>query len=1470
VASLIKVALALKNREIPASLHFNDPNPNVPFEDLHLRVQTVFGPWPEWNDLPALAGVSAFGFGGTNAHAVLEQAPQPRSDQRRGGADRPLHLLALSARSRPALEELARRYARRLASAPAESLGDLCFSANAGRSAFEHRLTAFAATPEEMAEQLDIGIAEDQPAPPWISQGERPRIAFLFTGQGSQYAGMARRLFDAQPTFRSLLIRCQEGLASHLERPLLSVLFPEPGQEDLLSNTAYTQPALFALEVALAELWRSWGIVPQALLGHSVGEYAAACAAGALSLEEGLELIARRAQLMADLPRNGAMVAIFAGEAEVAEAIEPVAGEVSIAAINGPHNTVISGRLQSVEEVASRFRERGVKVESLQVSHAFHSPLMDPILDRLEQYAGGIGYTAPKWPLIANLTGQPFAPGEMSGAYWRRHARQPVRFKAGMEALRLAGCEVFVEIGPGTTLLGMGAKAWEGPQVLWLPSLRKGHDDWEQILSTLGALFTCGCEVDWRGFDGDYARSRKRIPTYPFQRQRYWFDSALPALETEDRPADIGPLLGRRIDSPVVEGTLHEATFTARQPSMLADHQVFGTTVVPGACYIAMALEAIQAPADKSVELSDVVFGQALVLPEGGRRTVQFAVIRNGSHGERFAVYSRDPDCDQPGSWTLHTNGDLKVVPNRPSGDGGTLEEIRSRAGEQLDGAAFYRATAAREIELGPAFRWLERIWRGDGEALGQLRPVGAAEAGSLLPPGLLDAAFQTLGAALPAAVAEATFLPFAIERFRFHGGAEQPAWCHGRLRPAAGGGIVFTGDLRLLDGTGKVVAEVAGVQIKRAEPWALRPRLAESAAECLYELSWPPAPLSAPGSAVGNGSPGAWLLAVGSPGVETGLSSLLEARGESCLKVLVSASTSDLPDGWGRLDPEDPGSLSSFLAAELAPKGVSCRGAIHLVGLDAELAEDATAEELLAQQKLVCGSALQLVQALARLDLSSWQRLALVTRGAQAIAPSRAEASGAVQASLWGLGAEIATEHPELGCLLVDLDPLASAEENARQLLAEIAARGENRVAWRRGERFARRLVSAPSIGRDAEAARTPIRPDATYLITGGLGALGLELARLLVRRGARHLVLVARRPAEGETIQAVTELRQEGAETAVIAADVSQREAVASLLDQIGQHMPPLQGIFHAAGVVDDGLLLQQSWSRFAEVLRAKVMGAWNLHALSRSQPLEHFVLFSSVASLLPIPGIGSHAADSAFLDAFAHFRRGEGLPAMSVDWGPWAALGRAAQSEGNAAVRHLREEEGIELLHPQQGIELMERLLGLQDPPQVIAVSMNWARLLRRSPEDLEHSLQASELARRRPSAGSGRVSQDKAGFAALFEIAPPEEQKDLVASYLREQVVKILRLPSSQQLDPQRPLPAFGLDSLMAIELRNRLRTVTGYDLPATLLFEHPTLETLGQFVVALLLQSQAGGEVPPGQQELRLNTPADTGDGAMTS
>lgn len=1404
VASVIKVALAMRHGQAPATLHQRTPNPEIPFEALGLKVQTSLEPWPRSGDAPALAGVSSFGVGGTNVHLVLEEAPQ-QAAERTGGVERPLHVLTLSARTRPTLVDLARRFADRLAAGDGEPLTDLCYSANTGRTPFEHRLAAVGATREEIARQL-AGV-EDADSPLFHGvrrERERPKIAFLFTGQGSQYAGMGRGLFETQPTFRRALLRCQEAVAPHLDRPLLQVLFPEPGQEKLLDDTVYAQPALFALEYSLAELWRSWGIVPDALLGHSVGEIAAACVAGAFTLEEGLKLIARRARLMGELPRDGAMVAVFASAADVAAALAPVADRAAIAAINGPLNTVISGAREAVEAIGAEFSRRGVRVESLQVSHAFHCPLMEPMLEAFEEEARRIRYIHPERQLISNLTGEPFAAGEMSAAYWRRHARRPVRFQAGFEALRRAGCTVFLEIGPGTTLLGMAAKLeGEDSGVLLLPSLKRKLEDWDCILASLAALSVYGCEVDWHGFDRDYTRSRRRLPTYPFQRERFWCDER-PASSV--RPAADGWLLEHRIESPVLDGTLFESSCDAVHPAFLADHRVFGAAVFPAAGLIAMALEAVQAAPGQNVEMVDVLFGRPLVLPEGGERQVQLALTR-----ERFEVYSHAREEE---GWTLHARGE--VTRRRAAGPRGgeSVDAVRLRCPREMDGAAFYEELARRGIELGPSFRRVERAWIGDGEALGRLLPAVETGQGSglVLHPGLLDSAFQVLSTTLPAALEDVSYLPVGIQRLRLLGLPEPPRWCHGRLRiPASLDASSFGGDLLLYGESGELVAEVVGLEVRRVESSAVRLRPAEPLSSWVHVVEWEPAPLPAvPREKTG----GVWLIASGAGEDGRALAGLLAARGETAVEVDVSAG----------------GEVLRAVREELAGKGIPCRGAVHFAGLSIPRVEETAPEDLVAAQGAAYGSALELVQTLVRLDRTGWRRLCIVTRGAQAVGEEGEIAPG--QATLWGLGSVISYEHPELQCLLVDLDPTGPGD-GAGEILAELdAPPDENRVSWRGGRRLVPRLVPSSAPALQGSPGLT-LHADGTYLVTGGLGALGLEVARWMVRRGARHLALVGRNPERGA--EAVEALRREGAEVAVLAADVARGGEVEAVLATVRGSMPPLRGVFHAAGILDDSMLLNETWSRAAEVMTPKILGAWNLHELTRQDPLDYFVLFSSAICYVPFPGMGAYSAANAFLDALALQRRREGLPAASLSWGPWAEAGMAASTDDIS--RGFREAEGVGLIPPGQGIELLERLLAARLSHAVV-VPFDWPYVLQRlTPR--ERPLLAREMARRRSERPAAKPEEPKVDLGQILQAAPTEKRQEIIATYLREQMIQILRLPRTQELDPQRPLQAYGLDSLMAMTVRNRLKTATGRDLPATLLFDHQTLEDLSAYMHDLL-------------------------------
>ncbi|WP_249039727.1 non-ribosomal peptide synthetase/type I polyketide synthase [Archangium gephyra] len=557
IAGLIKVALSLNHRQLPPSLHFKTPNPYIHFDKIPLRVQQSLGPWPEVKG-PVLAGVSSFGFGGTNAHLVLEGAPAVAVDEELD-AERPRHLLTVSARSEAALRALAGRYQEHLGEHPEQALGDLCYSANTGRSGFPHRLAVVAGSPAELRERLG-GFASGQAVPgtayAQVNRRKRPKVAFLFTGQGAQYTGMGRQLYETQPTFRDALDRCDKILRPLLGQRLLKVLYPEPGERSPLDETAYTQPALFALEYALAGLWMSWGVEPAAVLGHSVGELAAACVAGVFRLEDGLRLVAERARLMQALPRDGAMAALLAPASRVAAALEPYAGVLDIAAFNGPESTVISGRKEALDAVVATLEAEGVRSQPLRVSHAFHSPLMEPMLDGLERAAAELRTQAPRVPFISNVTGEALAVGQVpDAAYWRQHTRAPVRFLEGMRALHAQGCELFLEIGPKPLLTHLGSRCLPEVQAGWLPSLTEKRGEWDVMLDTLSALYVGGVEVDWKGFDRDYPRQRVSLPTYPFERKHYWFKEEAPQVIEQvsatavSKPQAAEPAKPKRLES---------------------------------------------------------------------------------------------------------------------------------------------------------------------------------------------------------------------------------------------------------------------------------------------------------------------------------------------------------------------------------------------------------------------------------------------------------------------------------------------------------------------------------------------------------------------------------------------------------------------------------------------------------------------------------------------------------------------------------------------------------------------------------------------------------------------------------------------------------------------------------------------------------------------------------------------------------
>ncbi|MBJ7418550.1 MAG: acyltransferase domain-containing protein, partial [Niveispirillum sp.] len=573
--------------------------------------------------------------------------------------------------------------------------------------------------------------------------------------------------YDTHPGFRATLDRCADILAPLLDQSLLDILYPADGVLSTIDQTAHTQPALFALEYALATLWLSWGIVPAAVIGHSLGEYVAACIAGVFSLEDGLTLVAARARLMQALPQDGLMVAVAASTAEIEPLLRSLAADVAIAAENGPRSTVISGRTTSVETLMSQLLDKGITSQRLKTSHAFHSPLMDPILAEFRQVAAKVTYSAPRIDLISNLTGERVGEEIATPDYWVRHLRQPVSFMTGMRTITALGCDRFVEIGPKPTLLGLAAACVSSDTALWLPSLSDRKADWSQLLHSLSQLAVRG-PVDWVGFDSAYQRARLALPTYPFQRRRYWLDRPTGSTLPATRPASPGnsgsPLIGSRLRLPSLKTVVFENRLDPDRLPLLRDHLIFGEMVVSGACLVSMLLEAARSNLDKgSLELRDIYFVQPLIVPSGHPRQVQITLTPAGQTTTVQVISFTDGQDDA--DMRTHVEAVLASAGRAEPTAAVSRDAIWARCSQDLPCQAFFDAQDSRQIRLGPSYRWAEQMRLGNRESVCRMRVPGALGGLPSQPfhPGMLDASFGLLLATAPLA-ADDTWLPFSIE----------------------------------------------------------------------------------------------------------------------------------------------------------------------------------------------------------------------------------------------------------------------------------------------------------------------------------------------------------------------------------------------------------------------------------------------------------------------------------------------------------------------------------------------------------------------------------------------------------------------------------------------------------------------------------------------------------------------------------
>jgi acyl transferase domain-containing protein/NAD(P)-dependent dehydrogenase (short-subunit alcohol dehydrogenase family)/acyl carrier protein len=1527
IVGVIKTVLQLRSRTIYPHINLRTPSGRIPWDLYPLRVPTACEPW---DAEVRRAVVNSFGFAGTIGAVVLEQAPERAPAAETAGGMPPV--FTLSAKNAAALRELAAAYRGLVDEQPLEAL---CHSANTTRAHHPYRIAAPVADRAALARLLDRAAEQEHEGPSGIR-----KTAFLFTGQGSQYAGMGAALYGAFPVFRAHVDECDQLFAAHLGRSVRELLLGTADDPEAVDRTEYTQPALFTLEYALARQWMAWGARPNVLIGHSIGEVVAAAVAGLFDLPDAVRLVAARARLMQAVRTEGGMAAVTAP----VEDVEPLLqgrDDLALAGINAPDQTVISGATAALDEVTGILADRGVRVERLKVSHAFHSPLMAEVYDDFRAALDGIAFHEPQISIVSNVTGRLARFRDIGNAdYWVRHIGEPVRFLDGIRAVARRGRHAMVEIGPQAGLTALARRGVTAEDHLWLPSLRRRDTTTATTLTALADYYTAGLPVSWTGYHaGQPAPARVDLPTYAFQRKRYWLPSVTPRRSAANGAAR-HPLLGteERFASGVREFT---AEFTAEELGALADLADGGRTVLPAGAYVDLLFavqDAVQGHARSAVR--DLALLAPLELPAETPTALTTRWRPRHGGGAEVEVFTT-----VGGEENLHATAVVAAEPEPlvPVSELAELDATLAPAAQHIDDEDIYTDLASVGRPQGPRMRLLLRAARhGDGLVTGELtgRDATAVEH---VPAELLEAAVQALVVLDPEGP---VFVPreiAAVRHFRKPRGESLRVLA--RVRGEQDGRLA---DVLLLE-NGEPVAELLGVRMARPEGRAGRRQF-------LHRPDWVrralPAREHAPARHVVLLDPSAARAA--------------ELAAEPGVKVTWLADLTDLKAAL-----EDP-TVTDV-----------CR-------LWRQRSEPMSAARLRAECE---DNYRELLALLGALEAAARPpRLWLVTEGAQWLPGDPAGDGGHLgAATLWGFGRVLLTEYPQYRATLVDLAPGSGLAPLAEEWRAEPP--GEYQVAHRPGRRYVRRLLAgdtaltwtggfelrapdsgdlsdlalapvagrapgagevqvrvhsvgltaadartaldtgraeraeeaaedepAPVLGRLArgtvlaaaagtgfapgdevlvrhdgtfrstltvpvpavvhatgsddtaprfrldetgEALRTALadpagrawvtlpedveeqphqtdegpaglRADRTYLVTGGLGGLGLVTARKLAALGARHLTLVSRSGRATEEASGLLADLAADAEIDVVRADVSRPQDVQRLVRKLAAGPYPVGGIVHAAGSYDKKLISELTWESIDAQLAAKAYGGWLLHEAAQASfpELEFFVTYSSIASVLGGATQGHYAAASAALDALAEWRGRRGMPGLSVNWGAWARVGMSARLE-----EHLSQEierSGVRFFSPTRALDTLARLWGRPRTQRIVG-EFDWDRYVSGS---VTGDLFYDRLARRTPDEdGTGL---DLGALAAL----PEPERLAAVTPVVREKVAAVLHLEEGDELDVNSEFVSLGLDSLMAQQVKSALEQAFRLPLPASLTHDHPTVRALARFVTGQLAHGSA--------------------------
>nr|WP_062216192.1 type I polyketide synthase [Streptomyces sp. NBRC 109706] len=1406
VAGVIKMVLAMRHGVLPQTLHVDEPTPHVDWSTGAVELLDEAREWPE-ADRPRRASVSGFGVSGTNAHVVLEQGdpePEPVETPESSGAVVPW---VVSGRSVVGLRAQAGRLAQVLRADESVSVRAVASALVSSRSLFERRAVVVGRGRGELLAGLE-GVARGEGLGSGGGLGVG-RGVFVFPGQGAQWVGMGVGLLESSVVFGEWMGRCEEVLSEFVDWSLVGVL--RSGDGGLLGRVDVVQPVSFAVMVSLAGLWRSLGVEPDAVVGHSQGEIAAAVVAGGLSLRDGARVVVLRSRLIAEeLAGRGGMVSVALPVGRVGEWL--VGRRVEVAAVNAPSSVVLAGDPVDLDSVVEGLREAGVRTRRVPVDYASHTSHVEGIREQLLEALEGVEPRRLRVPMFSTVTGDWIteSDGAFSAGYWFRNLRQQVRFEEAVARLLGEGFGVFIESSAHPVLSVAVTETAEAhgfaDRAVSVGSLRRDNGDLDQFLASVGEVFVHGVDVDWQSVL-PATTGWVDLPTYAFERERFWLRPTVQVGDVGSAGLAVGghPLVGAVVDLAGGDGVVLTGRLSQRTHAWLADHGVLGTVLLPGTAFVELALTA----GDRvgCGHLEELTLAAPMVLPEGMSVQLQVVLGSGDESGRReITIYSRPeaPEADD-GDWTRHASGQLTShAPMAPA----EFTHWPPPHASEVDVTDVYAKVAERGYDYGPVFQGLTRLWQGDEAIWAEVTlPEEEHHTSFTLHPALLDAATHPL---VPGVVDQdrPLSLPFSWTGVTVHATGATTL----RVRLTSTG--QDTVSLTATDTAGAPVISVESLLSRPVSEEALREAAAAGGAgDSLFALGWDEA-------------------------------SVTDAALASESVVVISAHLSPLlPDARTFAD---LASLSATLDEDATPP--SC--VLAPIAVPA-MTDD---QELPAAVRAVTVDALATLQRWLADERLTGSRLVVVTRRAVSTGPDDHPVDLGV-AGIWGLVRSAQTENPDR-LVLVDLDD----DDRSVAALPVALATGETQLAIRAGTILTPRL--APVTAEQVSAGGGGLG-SGTVLVTGGTGVLGGLVARhLVLEHGVRSLLLLSRSgPSAPGAAELTSELEQLGARVAVVACDVADREALRSVLAEAVPEEFPLSAVVHTAGVLDDGVIGSLTPERVAAVLRPKADAAWNLHELTVDLDLKAFVLYSSFAGTLGTAGQGNYAAANAFLDALAHHRRSLGLPATSLAWGFWAdASGMTGHLDEVNIQRMSR--VGMLPISATQGMSLFDRAQAMEGGA-LAPVRLDLGSLRARGgevPAVLRGLVGSVVVRRRREAAAGGRGGGQGPTLVERLSGLGGEEGRGLLLETVRGEVAAVLGHADRESVAQDRAFKDLGFDSLTAVELRNRLNTLTGLRLPTTLVFDHPTSVAVAEFLSAQLPHAGSetagtGGEILTPAQEI---------------